>query len=162
VESIDTPLSKSVLKELRKRASQQGVPLESVAAEALLKGLEILDPPQEIEHYREIADHFFAEAQERLSRGDLIQASEKFWGAAAQMVKAVAAQREVELQSHGQLHRFVVDLSSQQNDSDMPQLFASANALHQNFYEHWLDIQTVQTYGQKVGELLEKLERLLL
>ena len=158
---IAVPLSKSVLKGLERQASGQGVAIEAVAAEALLKGLEIIDPPQEVAHYKEIADHFFAEAQELLPQGDLIQASEKFWGAAVQMVKAVAAKAGRELQSHGQLHRFATDLSSQEDDPEIRRLFSVANALHQNFYEHWLDAETVQPYGQEVGQLVEKLGKLL-
>jgi hypothetical protein len=92
MKSIQLPLTKPLLKELKKLASGQDLPLEAVAAEALLKCLEALDPPQEVEHYKEMAHHFFEEAQVRLRHGDLIQTSEKFWSAASQILKAVAAQ----------------------------------------------------------------------
>ena len=36
---------------------------------------------------------FLAQAHEELAKGDLQQASEKGWGAASQMVKAVAQER---------------------------------------------------------------------
>ena len=43
---------------------------------------------------------YLAKAFQELEVGDLTQASEKGWGAAAQMVKAVADQRGVEHRSH--------------------------------------------------------------
>jgi hypothetical protein len=39
----------------------------------------------------ELPERYLGEAEELLARGDYVQASEKAWGAAAQIVKAVAA-----------------------------------------------------------------------
>ena len=47
---------------------------------------------QQIQKYREQSRQFLAQAQQELAAGDLPQASEKAWGAVAQMVKAWAAQ----------------------------------------------------------------------
>ena len=48
-----------------------------------------------IGEYAEVSRRLIRQAAEELERGDLIQASEKAWGAAAQAVKAIAEQREV-------------------------------------------------------------------
>ena len=45
--------------------------------------------------YREQSRIFLSEASEELVKGDLQQASEKGWGAASQMVKAIAQERGV-------------------------------------------------------------------
>ena len=45
------------------------------------------------EKYREASRHLLAQAHGELYAGDVRQASEKGWGAAAQVVKAIAEQR---------------------------------------------------------------------
>ena len=47
-----------------------------------------------------------------LKAGDLVQASEKFWGASALAVKAIAAKRGLKLEQHGSLWNFVSKLNS--------------------------------------------------
>ena len=46
-----------------------------------------------------------------LARGDYVQASGKAWGAAAQMVKAVAAREGRELRSHAELWGYMDKLA---------------------------------------------------
>ena len=43
--------------------------------------------------YQQASAHFLAQAGQELVAGDLPQASEKGWGATAQMLKAIADQR---------------------------------------------------------------------
>jgi len=78
----------------------------------------------------------------------------------SEMVKAVAAKRGVELQSHGELYRFVAKLSQEFNSPQLHRLFAIASALHQNFYENWLPAETVVEGGEAVKELVELLRKL--
>jgi len=111
--------------------------------------------------YLGLNDKYLKEAEALLEEGDYVQASEKFWGAAAEMVKAVAAQRGVEIRSHGELHGFVSRLGRELNDSGLPRLFGDAAALHQNFYENWLPPETVKDYGEAVRELVERLKGLM-
>lgn len=94
-----------------------------------------------------------------VKQGDWVQASEKFWRAAAEMAKAVAAKRGIELQSHSELYRFVAKLSQEFNSPQLHRLFAIASALHQNFYENWLPPEMVIEDGEAVKELGELLRR---
>ena len=77
------------------------------------------------------------------------------------MVKAVAAKRGVTISSHGDLFRFIVRLGIEVKDHELRRLFAVANALHQNFYENWLDGEVVKEYAEDVKQLLDKLKKLL-
>ena len=113
------------------------------------------------EDYLELNDKYFREAEALLEKGDYVQASEKFWGAAAEMVKAVAAQRGMKLKSHGELHAFVTRLSKELGDPQLTRLFGTASALHQNFYENWLHPETVIDYSEAVRELVERLKGLI-
>ena len=45
------------------------------------------------QQYQQASERFLAQARQELATGDLPQASEKGWGATAQILKAVAEQR---------------------------------------------------------------------
>jgi hypothetical protein len=115
---------------------------------------------KKVEDYLNLNDKYLREAEALMERGDYVQASEKFWGAAAAIVKATAATRGINIRSHGELHGFVTRLGKELNDSELPNLFGTAAALHQNFYEGWLPPETVVTYGEAVKRLVEKLRGL--
>ncbi len=86
-------------------------------------------------YYSDTATEFLIKARVHLAEGDLRQASEKGWGAAAQMVKAVAEERGWQHKTHADLYQIVGRLAELSNDEELHRLFMSANALHQNFYE---------------------------
>ena len=112
---------------------------------------------EKVENYLGLNNKYLKEAEALTDKGDWVQASEKFWGAAAEMVKAIAAKRGRELHSHGELYGFVTRLSKENNAPELSRLFGLASALHQNFYENWLPPEMVADYGQAVKELIAKL-----
>jgi len=95
-----------------------------------------------------------------LEKGDHIQASEKFWGAAAEVIKTIAAKRGVDIKSHGEIHRFITTLSKELNDSELLRCFGLAGTFHQNFYENWLTPEMVVDYAEAAKSLVERLKRL--
>ena len=54
---------------------------------------EELDPEGLVEHYQFLSEKYLDDARELLKKGDLVQASEKFWGATALTIKMLAAKR---------------------------------------------------------------------
>ena len=108
--------------------------------------------------YRDASSHLLAQARSELHAGDVRQASEKGWGAAAQMVKAIAEQRGWEHDSPALLFDVVRDVQRTTGDPDLRRLFRLANALHINFYEDWLDRVDVAEGLDDVERLLDKLE----
>jgi len=112
---------------------------------------------EKIENYLDLNNKYLKEAETLVDRKDYVQASEKFWGAAAEMVKVIAAKRGRELRSHGELYRFVTGLSKELNDAELLRLFAVASALHQNFYENWLTPEMVVENGKAVNEFVARL-----
>ena len=109
------------------------------------------------ETYAEAARHLLAQAREELERGDVRQASEKGWGAAAQMVKAVAERRGWEHRTHAALFRVVSDLAEETADDEIRDLFAVANSLHINFYENWNTAENVAQHLVSVERFVGKL-----
>ncbi len=94
--------------------------------------------------YNEISDYLIEEAQQELERGDLIQASEKCWGAVAHAVKSVAQTRGWNHHRHDLLRDVVEQISEERDHPDLLTLFSSAGDMHQNFYEHELRSYSVQ------------------
>jgi stage V sporulation protein SpoVS len=107
------------------------------------------------------ADLFLVKARTYLAAGDLPQASEKGWGATAQMVKAVAVFRGWKRQSHGDLYRIVSNLATELDDQEIRNLFRSANDLHQNFYEGRMTQDFVADALNDVDEITARLRAVI-
>ena len=111
--------------------------------------------------YRQQSRRFLEQARRELRDGDLAQASEKGWGAASQMVKAVAQARGWQHDQHRLLIRTVTGLVQEQGDFEIEELFAYARYLHENFYEGEMAAESVARALGNVERLVEKLEALL-
>ena len=104
-------------------------------------------------YHVETANEFQAKAHAYLREGDLLQASEKGWGATARMVKAAAETRGWRHSSHGDLYRAVNRIAEETGDGRIRILFRSASALHQNFYEGYMPEETVADSLRDVEEI---------
>ena len=111
--------------------------------------------------YRRASRSLLAQANEELATGDARQASEKGWGAAAQIVKAVAARRDWTHNNHGGLYQIVNRLADETGDRDISDLFHIASSLHVNFYEDWLPAAMVEDGLRQMDRFLDKVEPLL-
>ena len=111
--------------------------------------------------YHRTSRQLFAQARFDLDQGDLIQASEKGWGAAAQMLKAIAEERELDHSRHRHLTRVASHLRAETGDGDIFRLYQVAEALHGNFYENEYLPKNIAQSLDDVGLLLDKLEPLL-
>ena len=110
--------------------------------------------------YSDTGRDFLARARTYLAEDDLLQASEKGWGAAAQMVKAAAESRGWRHSSHRDLYVAINRLVEETGDDDIQTAFGLASALHTNFYEGWLPHETVEGHLAHVAELVGKLDAL--
>ena len=111
--------------------------------------------------YREASHELLAQARTELAAGDLRQAAEKGWGAAAQIVKSYAEYRGWPHYSHRYLFTTINDLTRESGDTDIYDLFLVANGLHSNFYEHSFDAILIARDLDRVEQLIDKLEPLL-
>jgi len=155
-------LPKKIERRLKEESERTGVSEEELVLEALSKFLnEPLDPETRVEIHLKLSEKYMRDAEDFLSKRDYVQASEKAWGAAAQMVKALAAERGVELRGHGELHREVIRVAKEAGDDEIRLLWQSAISLHQNFYENWLPPEMVEKNVEDVRKFLDKSRRLL-
>ena len=116
----------------------------------------------QMQKYKEASRHLLVQANEEFAAGDFRQASEKGWGAAAQIVKAVAENRGLQHNNHYRLFQIVAELAEELGDTDISRFFAVANSLHTNFYEDWMPSEIIRVGLDDVDRLLAKLEPLAL
>ena len=122
---------------------------------------ESIGQPNAFDSYQSASRQLLAKADQEISEGDLLQASEKLWGAAAHMVKAVAQNRGWEHSSHRALYQVISRLVGETGDGELRDLFLIASQLHANFYEGWLLPEDVEAEQPRVRELVRRLEALV-
>jgi hypothetical protein len=155
-------LPKKIEKKLKEERERSGASIEELALEALCRGMdERIDPLDRAELYARLSEKYLREADDLLAKKDHIQASEKLWGAAALMVKAVAASKGISISSHGELFSFVRRLGEEEKNPELRRLFSVASTLHQNFYENWLSGDVVREYSEDVKQLVAELKKLI-
>ena len=81
------------------------------------------------------ARDFLAKSRDHLTQGDLHQASEKGWGAAAHMVKAVATARGWEYERHSDFTQVLYSAYLATGDDRIRLLRGIPNKLHGNYYK---------------------------
>ena len=111
--------------------------------------------------YRQSAFELLQKARDELGAGDVRQASEKGWGATAQMLKAIAQKDGIPHHSHAALARIASDVHRQTGEENIATWFAVAQNLHVNFYEDNLSPEFVRIYLNQMTLMVSRLERYL-
>ena len=112
------------------------------------------------ERCRSTSTHLYDQAIVELEAGDLLQASEKLWGAAAQALKSVAERRGWKHDSHAQFYNIMAALERETESPDLRTRFDVAATLHINFYENWLDEDQIRRRAKDVGAFLDQTDNL--
>ena len=115
----------------------------------------------QIEKYAEMSQRYIRQADEEFEKGDLGQASNKAWGAAALALKAIAEQRGWNHSRHGLLYDISGQMADELGRPDLRIMFRSANAMHQNYYEDWMAADEVRDGINSAKEYLMALESAL-
>ena len=107
-----------------------------------------------------VSRRMLAHADDFLQAGDLVQASEKGWGAAAHYLKAVAKQRGWTNRSHRDFFTIKDRLANETDASErINALFGILRGLHQNFYEPWYSDDDVRIGIEAAKEFIDMLEQ---
>ena len=135
-------LPKRIYERLREAAEEEGVSVEGYLLSLIA---ESLDPRSRAEIYWEASLELLKQAKEELSKGNLRQAGERMWGAAALAVKATAYRRDgIKLSSHRELWEYVGKLAVERGDEELTRLWRSISSMHVNFYEGWATKEHVE------------------
>ena len=117
--------------------------------------------PQELsDRYFQLSSKYSRQAQEELDKGDLSQASEKAWGAAAEAMKALAAVRGWNHKSHPLLRDIATHTYMEFARPRVLELFDLLEWAHFNYYEHRLEHDVVQLRLAQSRELIGLLEEI--
>lgn len=106
--------------------------------------------------YRQQSRIFLAKAREYLAGDDLHQASEKGWGAAAWMAKAVAEAQGWQYRKHDEFFTVMRQAQDLSGDARLRGLRAIANELHGFFYTRKMFLRS-----DDIGQGLNEVEVLL-
>ena len=111
----------------------------------------------EVADYAAQAREFLTRSREYLAAGDLHQASEKGWGAAAHMAKALAAAQGWEYETHSDFSLILNHARRVTGNDRLPGLRGIANDLHGNYYKRkrHLEADSVAEDIESVAELVD-------
>lgn len=115
-----------------------------------------MTPPEN--KYAAMSQEYMVRAEDYLRQGDLKQASEKSWGAAACALKSIAEQRGWHHQSHSLLHDIANQVVDELGRPDLHDMFVHAKSMHQNFYENWEPEEGVEYAVGRIKAYLAELE----
>ncbi|MGC9050664.1 PaREP1 family protein [Pyrobaculum sp.] len=149
-------LTPKTLELLKKAAAGRDV-------EEFILGLltERLDPPQRVEAYLALHEKYLREAEELYQKGDLAQAGEKYWGAVAALLNAIAEKRGWEHYSHRDYALAINRLYRETRDRELVVGFRMAEGLHANYYHNFMETEEFKLHREAVLRLVEKLRGLL-
>ena len=112
--------------------------------------------------FDEIADHeaqareFLAKSREYLAQGNLHQASEKGWGAAAHIAKAVAVAQGWRYINHSDFSEVLYQARKLTGNPGLNGMRGIANELHINYYKRKMHLN-----AESIGEDLESIAELV-
>lgn len=114
---------------------------------------------EEIEDYQEQSREFMAKSYVYLTAGDLHQASEKGWGAASHMAKAVAVAQGWQYDSHSGFNEVMFQASQMSGNPRIHVIRGIANDLHVNYYrrKRHLNAQEIEASLGYIAELINLL-----
>ncbi|MEB3779121.1 MAG: PaREP1 family protein [Desulfurococcales archaeon] len=148
-------LPRMVVERVEREARNAGLSVEEYLLDLMLQHV---DPEERAQAYVEEAQALMEQAQEELAKGNIRQASEKVWGAAALAVKAYAAWREKRrLASHGEIWEYTLVLRRELGEW-VGDAWAQASAMHTCFYEGWCREEHVEQALKRVERLVEEVK----
>ena len=112
------------------------------------------------DRYAAISQRLLRQAQGELDADDLIQASEKAWGAAAHAVKSVAEKWGWYHQGHYRLNAVVDYIAFERGRQDLIDLYLHPTTMHFNYYEHELAEDKVQIAINATRTFVTEMEKI--
>ena len=141
-------------KRLKKEAQRLDISPDEYLLDLLTQNL---DPADRAKEYLDAAEELLVEARKELGRGDLRQAAEKVWGAAALAVKAYAAWKdEKQIASHKELWEYKSKIAGELGNWVIDS-WAHANTMHTCFYEGWCTSEDVEEALARVEKLVKEI-----
>ena len=104
---------------------------------------------------------FLQQSDEEFASGDHLQASEKLYGAAVQVVTAIAQQRNWRYDSHRSMKNVVYRLAREYNDDSIISEFGIAERFHWSFYHDSLEPYEIEAERPIVHQFVARMSALV-
>ena len=100
---------------------------------------------------------FLEQSDHEFAKGDVLQASEKLWGATSHAIKAVAEQRGWDHGKNSHRRLVVRRLAEEYEEFWLRAGYAAAEQFHANFYNNFMEDDAIEDYRPIVHELVKRL-----
>ena len=148
---VPEPIASTIMEEARR----VGVPPETLLANKLTRDM---DPKKRIEVYIDLFKKFLDEARSYAEKGDIVQASEKYWGAITSLLNIVGELKSMPHNKHSD-YWDIVEVIATEAGGRIIDLYGVAERLHANFYHNFIRQENFEHYKMRVEELIEMLKQ---
>ena len=101
-----------------------------------------------------LAWQLLADARQEIAAGDLVQGSEKLWGATSQALKAYCASHGLRHGKYAQRRHALLALADELNNPFVRATFGVAESCHANFYNDWMEQEHLDGYLPDIESLV--------
>jgi hypothetical protein len=106
------------------------------------------------EKHTRLAHQLLDDAKREIAEGDLVQGSEKLWGATSQALKAYCANRGLPHSKYAHRRHAALELAAKLNNPFIRTAFGVAESCHANFYNDWMEQEHLDGYLPDIEELV--------
>ena len=106
------------------------------------------------EKHTRLAHQLLDDAKREIAAGDLVQGSEKLWGATSQALKAYCASRGSPHSKYAHRRHALFEMAERLNNPFLRTAFGVAESCHANFYNDWMEQEHLDGYLPDIEELV--------
>jgi hypothetical protein len=96
-------------------------------------------------------------AHQELTAGDVLQGSEKLWGAASHAIVAAAKQRGWQFGNHRAMINAARRIADEQDDDGLRAGLAAAQHFHANFYHGFIEDEDIEPNAELVRRFVSRM-----
>ena len=111
-------------------------------------------PESQSEKHTRLPFQLLDDAKREISAGDLVQGSEKLWGATSQALKAYCASHEMPHGKYAQRRHAAFQLADQLDNPFVRATFGVAQSCHSNFCNDWMEQENLDRYVPDIESLV--------
>ena len=151
-------VSEEVHELLKEVARRRGKSVDEVIVDSIAGDV---DPKTRIEIYLKLHERYFREAEKFYEKGDLVQASERYWSTITTLLSVIAELRNLPHYTHRDLWDVIEHVVEVTGDPEFSTLFSIAERLHANFYHNFMKKASFEKHREEVLKLVKKLKTLI-
>ena len=153
--SVDIEVPEELHELLRKKAYSLGKTIPELLLDLIT---DITNRETRVKIYEKLHEKYMREAEELYRGGELVQASEKYWGTVTTLLNIIGELEGLPHYRHIHYSEIISYITEKTGDRELPRLFASAERLHANYYHGFLKSIEFEVHREDVLKLVQKLK----